>query len=681
VVNPFHNLTLLQRLVIVCAIPVVVALLVALFSAMSARTIRTQSAAIDREHMELDQRLQELQDAAQETLRATRMIVLRARDAERQRERKALVEAFARGDAIVAELHDRVRAQKARALVAQLAQQRHLVHPIVMQVVTLAEQGQEDRAAIVLRSRLIEPYEDWMGVMHALAIESNRDSLAGMAKIVDDFNRGFLRLIGVLTVAAVLVVGSIGWLVSRSLLRQLGGEPTEAVAAFDRFARGELGHPITLAPGDGHSMMASLERMRQALQRIVHELSAVRDDQPGAQGALGVDAIVQGVSAQRTLMEQANLAASVTRAVLHNAAIGMATTSAAADGRFIKVNQSLARLLGFDGAELEGTSPEALLRPEDHATWRSQVQRVLDHQADSGHFECRLVRRDGTEVPVELAVSLLAEQHGAAPMLILQVLDLTERQVADRAKSEFIAVVSHELRTPLTSVIGSLALLRETARRGGTEGDRVFTLLDAAQRNAGRLLALINDILDIDRIVSGGLQLEFGAHQAATLLQQAIDANRDYAGRHDVHFELVAAPADAALRVDELRMAQVLSNLLSNAAKFSHPGGVVALSASVDEDGCCIRVRDHGVGIPASQQARMFTKFSQADTSVTRRKGGTGLGLFITKQLVEAMGGTIGFTSVVGEGTEFWVRLPLAPAPADAPAPAAQAEAPAEVQA
>jgi signal transduction histidine kinase len=131
-------------------------------------------------------------------------------------------------------------------------------------------------------------------------------------------------------------------------------------------------------------------------------------------------------------------------------------------------------------------------------------------------------------------------------------------------------------------------------------------------------------------------------------------------------------------------MAQVLSNLLSNAAKFSHPGGVVTLSATADEHACCIRVRDFGVGIPVSQQARMFTKFSQADASVTRRKGGTGLGLFITKQLVEAMDGVIGFTSTVGEGTEFWVRMPLAPSPGesvDAAAPAAPAQAAAEVQA
>jgi signal transduction histidine kinase len=240
------------------------------------------------------------------------------------------------------------------------------------------------------------------------------------------------------------------------------------------------------------------------------------------------------------------------------------------------------------------------------------------------------------------------------------VLDLTERLAADRAKSEFIAVVSHELRTPLTSVIGSLALLREAVRRADMSDGRVVTLLDSAQRNASRLLALINDILDIDRIVSGGLQLEFGAHQASTLMQQAIDANRDYAARFKVRLEIVRTQADAVMRVDTLRLAQVLSNLLSNAAKFSHPGGIVELAAAIDGDFCRISVRDHGMGIPASHHARMFSKFSQADTSVTRSKGGTGLGMFVTKQLVELMGGSIGFESEVGKGSLFWVKLPMA---------------------
>lgn len=235
--------------------------------------------------------------------------------------------------------------------------------------------------------------------------------------------------------------------------------------------------------------------------------------------------------------------------------------------------------------------------------------------------------------------------------------NLVERERVERLKSEFIALVSHELRTPLTAIRGALGLVN-----GGVAGDvpdKVRAMLSIAYLNSERLVRLINDILDTEKIEAGRIAYNLTLQPLGPLLQQAIAQNQSYADQYSVNLALNILADNPAL-VDADRMLQVLTNLISNAAKFSPPATTVCISLNREEQQAVITVRDHGIGIPLDFQARVFERFAQADASNTRQKGGTGLGLSITKSLVEGMGGTITFNSVPGAGTTFRVALPLA---------------------
>lgn len=252
--------------------------------------------------------------------------------------------------------------------------------------------------------------------------------------------------------------------------------------------------------------------------------------------------------------------------------------------------------------------------------------------------------------------------------------DITELKRVSRLKTEFISTVSHELRTPLTSIRGSLGLLL-----GGVAGglpDAVTTLLDIANNNCERLIRLINDILDSEKIESGQMRLELKVVNIKQLIAQVMAANKSFADQHGVKFVLDAAEALLEASVDSDRLTQVVTNLLSNAVKFSPVGGTVTLKVLRTADGVRVEISDCGPGIPDEFRGRIFQKFSQADASDSRQKGGTGLGLNISQALVHKMGGHIGFTSRAGEGATFFFTFPEWQQPEAAlPAPASLPEA------
>jgi PAS domain S-box-containing protein len=236
------------------------------------------------------------------------------------------------------------------------------------------------------------------------------------------------------------------------------------------------------------------------------------------------------------------------------------------------------------------------------------------------------------------------------------VRDITERKTVDRMKSEFISTVSHELRTPLTSIRGSLGLMI-----GGLAGElspRASTMIDIAYKNSERLVRLINDILDIEKIESGKMDFVIKPTSLVPLLEQAIEANRAYGEQFGVTFRLEPVRSDLKVNADSDRLIQVITNLLSNAAKFSPSNDTVVVSV-VPRDECIrVAITDHGAGIPEKFRARMFQKFAQADASDTRQKGGTGLGLSISKAIIERLGGQIGFETETDVGTTFYFDLP-----------------------
>jgi len=273
-------------------------------------------------------------------------------------------------------------------------------------------------------------------------------------------------------------------------------------------------------------------------------------------------------------------------------------------------------------------------------------------------MEKRYFHKSGRTVWALLSVSLVRDSTGKPGYFVSQIQDISEQREMERVKSEFISTVSHELRTPLTSIRGSLGLVL------GAMADKlpaqVRNLLDIAQGNSDRLILLINDILDIDKIATGNMRFDLQVHALAAITAEAVRDNEAYAKKFEARINLEPVEANLSIRVDRDRYLQVLSNLLSNAAKFSPTGEEITVRVRTAGRIARVSVVDRGPGIPEDFHSRIFEKFSQLDSSAARNAGGTGLGLHIARELVEHMGGRIGFKSQPGGGSTFWVEFPLA---------------------
>ncbi|MFN3388740.1 MAG: CHASE3 domain-containing protein [Allosphingosinicella sp.] len=344
-------------------------------------------------------------------------------------------------------------------------------------------------------------------------------------------------------------------------------------------------------------------------------------------------------------------------AIFDNAKDGIITLNES--GSIESLNPAAARMYGYEEAELLrrdiGLLFEVAPDQGEIETFLKRLQRR--RKGDVGRIQEFMGRRkDGSVFPSDVAVSPVPLEDGMRYVAIVR--DITERKQVDQMKSEFVSTVSHELRTPLTSIAGSLGLLAGGA--AGALPDAAKRLVGIAHSNSERLVRLINDILDIEKIESGKMAFDIQAVPLAPILDQAVQANRAFAERYGVSFRLHEGPADAAVMADPDRLMQVLTNLLSNAAKFSPEGGEVDLCVLPLDRRYRITVADKGAGIPDEFKPRIFGKFAQADSSDTRQKGGTGLGLSIVREIVLRLGGAVSFDSKPGEGTAFHVDLPAA---------------------
>jgi PAS domain S-box-containing protein len=337
------------------------------------------------------------------------------------------------------------------------------------------------------------------------------------------------------------------------------------------------------------------------------------------------------------------------------------------DGRVTVANPAAARMLGYELDEMVGESHHELVhhsRPggNPHPVEQCPIERTL---ADG---EVRRVEEDlfwskkGVAVAVEYTATPIRE-GGVNAGAVVVFRDVTERLAVERMKDEFVSVVSHELRTPLTSIRGAIGLI--ASGMTGEVPPKGKRMLEIAITNADRLARLINDILDIERIDSGAVSMEREPCNAADLMTQASETMRAMAEGAGV--TLTCTPVWAELHADPDRILQTLTNLLSNALKFSERGGRVWLGGERVGDELIVQVRDVGRGIPTNRLDSIFGRFAQVDATDSREKGGTGLGLYICRTIVEQHGGRIWVESSLGTGSTFHFALPLSVERSEAP--------------
>jgi len=373
--------------------------------------------------------------------------------------------------------------------------------------------------------------------------------------------------------------------------------------------------------------------------RLLHDLARIAEDE------LNHKELSDALSAWRESEQRF-------RAVFHESAVGM--TMIDDDGRIVEANIAFAAMVNIPPADLRGLPISAVTHPADRGG--DNVDQLFSGEIDRYQREKRYVRPDGTWFWGALTASILRDRDGVPDVCIGMVEDITERKEVERLKDELVSVVGHELRTPLTSIRGSLGLLE--AGVAGELPAEAAEMVTIARQNTERLARLVDETLDLERLQSARVELDVRTVTPPELLMSTAQVVQRIAD--DAEVELVwEAPADLQLSVDPDRIVQALVNLIGNAIKFSPRGGSVRTIVKAHGSEALISVRDEGRGIPLDQLETIFERFRQVDVSDHREKGGTGLGLPITRAIVEQHAGRIWAESEPGVGATFRMTLPL----------------------
>ncbi|MDM9382109.1 PAS domain S-box protein [Chlorogloeopsis sp. ULAP01] len=332
-------------------------------------------------------------------------------------------------------------------------------------------------------------------------------------------------------------------------------------------------------------------------------------------------------------------------------------------GRYLKVNPAYANMVGYQSEEMIGMEWVLTVHTDDWEKLSAAYQQMLTN--GKAEIEARAVRKDGSVFDKQVVmVKAYDQQQFIGHYCFMK--DISDRREVERLKDEFVSVVNHELRTPLTSISGALDLLASGILQ--TQPEDAQRMLNIAASNTDRLVRLINDILDIERIESGKIQMTKQSCDSADLIRQSVELMEEMAAQAGVTISV--SPLSVRLWADPDRIIQVLTNLLSNAIKFSPPGSTIWLSAEegtgdreiiFSSPSILFKVRDQGRGIPAEKLETVFERFGQVDASDSRQKGGTGLGLAICRSILQHHGGQIWAESTLGEGSTFFFTLPILP--------------------
>ncbi|GER23320.1 hypothetical protein NCCP1664_18160 [Zafaria cholistanensis] len=453
--------------------------------------------------------------------------------------------------------------------------------------------------------------------------------------------------------------GSVKW--SRGLYRLYGMEPGSGEESLDTWLM--TLHPddqervteicARVAEGEGALDLVCRSSRADGTPMVVHSRGEVVDEPGTPRVVIGS---LLDITEHHAALAAVQRSQERARRILESA--GEAYVQFSAEGLVTEWNVQAERTFGWTRAEAMGQPLASLvMRPAE----RESLERLLGlpHGSDEAgnpaeHFEQPMLHRSGHEFPAE--VTAWTTDDGAKRVFSCTIRDISERHAAERVKDEFVSVVGHELRTPLTSIHGALGLLR--AGLLGELNPRGKQMVDIAAHNTDRLVRLINDILDIERLNSGKVALELQACDVAALAGRSLEVMRSMADAAGVRLTLDARPA--VHWVDPDRIEQTMTNLLSNAVKFSPAGAEVRLVVRSDAGGLTIQVRDQGRGIPVSDLERIFDRFQQVDGSDAREKGGTGLGLAICRTIAEQHGGRIWAESSPGGGACLTMTLPAA---------------------
>lgn len=446
--------------------------------------------------------------------------------------------------------------------------------------------------------------------------------------------------------ALALLFSVLGWLTAREVTRPL-------LDLADDARRLEAGESPTVRPSREYREVESLGQAMNSLVANLKnkeaELSALNAE---LEQRVELRTLELSHALERSRADQQRVAAIVEAA--QDPFVGMDM-----EGRVTDWNSRAEAVFGWTREEMLGRRvADTLVDPQkaaDLERWLVRFRATGDVAALQGPLERWVRDRSGRLFPVELRVAVVA--HATVPFFGVFVQDITQRKEVERMKDEFVSTVSHELRTPLTAIYGSLSLVNSGL--AGELPPEARELLKICHDSTERLIRLINEMLDVEKIASGRMEYRMERQPLRPLVEQALRDTQAYAEALGVAYRFEPGE-DLEVLADADRIVQVCVNLLSNAAKFSPRGGTVDVQVRRRDGMARVSVVDHGSGIPPQFRARVFERFAQADASDRRAKGGTGLGLAICRGIVEAHHGRIGFESEPGVRTEFFFDLPLA---------------------
>ncbi|HEY5761456.1 MAG TPA: response regulator [Steroidobacter sp.] len=356
------------------------------------------------------------------------------------------------------------------------------------------------------------------------------------------------------------------------------------------------------------------------------------------------------------------------RALLDHAPVGVAHNSL--EGKFEYVNRAFCKLVGYSPEELCAMRWQDLTHPEDVARDQQMADQVVAGKVDDYTVEKRYIRKDGSLVWVNLFGNVVPDENGRAVQGVAIVIDTTEQinsqrllresearlREANARKDEFLAMLSHELRNPAAAIGNAAQALSRLANR-----EKEQSLIGIVERQINHLGHLLDDLLDVSRITQGRIEINRERLTLQSCIDIAIETTQPLL--QDKKHRLTVSMRSEPLWVDadKVRLAQCIANLLTNAAKFTEPGGEIHLRTIVEHHAAVVAITDNGVGMPVELIPGMFELFVQGERALDRSQGGLGIGLAVCRMLIERQGGTVtGSSPGIGQGSTFTLRMPLA---------------------